>query len=529
MAGAIRHSLRLARAAFVFGREGALADVEPAGAPPPVLLGLKIIRMLARRDKKAAPDRISAALSKLGPSYIKLGQFLATRPDVVGMRVARDLEHLQDRVAPFPQAAAIATVEAAAGCTIDRIYRSFGPSVAAASIAQVHRASVDDGAGEGGTGERAVAVKVIRPGVAKLFRRDLETMAFAARMMERFQPASRRLRPVAVVAELARSVALELDLRMEAAALSEMAENTAGDPGFRLPGVDWERTSRDVLTLDWVDGVQLADLAGLEAAGHDLRALARLLIESFLQQAMRDGFFHADMHPGNLFVDASGAIVAVDLGIVGRLGPKERRFLAEILYGFITRDYVRVARVHFEAGYVPTGQSVNDFAQALRAIGEPIHNRTASQISMARLLTQLFEVTELFRMETRTELVLLQKTMVVVEGVARKLDPDLNIWSASEPTVRAFMTRALGPAGVIEGAADGIGRMGRALADLPDILDRGEKLAHRLEEAVERGFPLAPESVRAIAEGEARGQRLGQAAMWLAALALVAIAVRLAF
>jgi ubiquinone biosynthesis protein len=510
------------KAAFVFGREGAFAGVDPVGAPPSAAAVLKLGRLIARRDKASAPDRIAAALSKLGPSYIKLGQFLATRPDVVGIEVARDLEHLQDRVAPFPQDVAVEMIEASLGAPIGTAFASFGPPIAAASIAQVHKASVMTP-----QGEKNVAVKVIRPGITKRFRRDLETMAFAARTAERLQPASRRLRPVAVVGELARSVTLELDLRLEAAALSEMAENTRLDPGFRVPAVDWERTGRDVLVTDWVDGLPLTDTAVIEAAGHDRPALARLLIESFLQQAMRDGFFHADMHPGNLFVDASGAIVAVDLGLVGRLGPKERRFLAEILYGFITRDYMRVARVHFEAGYVPPNQSVQDFGQALRAIGEPIHNRTASQISMARLLTQLFEVTELFQMETRTELVLLQKTMVVVEGVARKLDPDLNIWSASEPTVRAFMTHALGPAGILEGAVDGISRLGRSIADLPDILDRGERLANRLNEAVERGFRLDPESVEAIGRAEARRARLGHVAMWVAALALTAIAIRL--
>ncbi|GGE29474.1 putative protein kinase UbiB [Agaricicola taiwanensis] len=511
------------RAAFVFGREGAFAGVDPTGAPPPAVFILRLGRLVARRDKASAPNRIAAALSKLGPSYIKLGQFLATRPDVVGTEVARDLEHLQDRVAPFPQEVAVATVESALGAPVSAIFTSFGPPIAAASIAQVHKATVRTP-----DGEKAVAVKVIRPGVVRLFRRDLETMGFAARTAERLQPV-RRLRPVAVVNELARSVALELDLRMEAAALSEMAENTRLDLGFRVPAVDWERTARDVLVTDWVNGIPLADREAIDAAGHDRPALARLLIETFLKQAMRDGFFHADMHPGNLFVDASGAIIAVDLGLIGRLGPKERRFLAEILYGFITRDYMRVARVHFEAGYVPPEQSVQDFGQALRAIGEPIHNRTASQISMARLLTQLFEVTELFQMQTRTELVLLQKTMVVVEGVARKLDPDLNIWSASEPTVRAFMTHALGPAGILEGAVDGIGRLGRALVELPDILDRGERLANRLEEAVVRGFPLAPESVHAIGEAEAKRARLGQVAMWVAALALVAIAVSVVY
>src|SRR6185295_16086066 len=247
------------------------------------------------------------------------------------------------------------------------------------------------------------------------FRRDLDTFYASARLMERADPASRRLKPVAVVDTLARSVAIEMDLRLEAAALSEMAETTANDAGFRVPKVEWELTARDVLTLEWIDGIKLSDLAALKRAGHDLPRLAERLIQSFLRHALRDGFFHADMHQGNLFVDAAGDIVAVDFGIMGRLGKPERRFLAEILYGFIRRDYKRIAEIHFEAGYVPANRHrVDDFAQALRAIGEPIHGQRASEISMARLLTLLFEVTELFDMQTRPELLLVQKTMVVV-------------------------------------------------------------------------------------------------------------------
>ena len=227
---------------------------------------------------------------------------------------------------------------------------------------------------------------------------------------------------VEVVDTLARSVAIEMDLRLEAAALSEMAENTRDDPDFRVPAIDWDRTAKEVLTLAWLDGTPLADRATLAAKGFDLPQLGRTVIQSFLRHAIRDGYFHADMHPGNLFVDPEGRLVAVDFGIMGRLGLKERRFLAEILLGFIRRDYLRVAQVHFEAGYVPPHHSVEDFAQAIRAIGEPIHNRRASEISMARLLTLLFEITSLFDMATRTELVMLQKTMVVVEGASGSSD-----------------------------------------------------------------------------------------------------------
>ena len=296
-------------------------------------------------------------------------------------------------------------------------------------------------------------MKVIRPGVRRRFFHDLESYFLAARLQEKYIPSSRRLRPVEVTETLAQTTKIEMDLRLEAAALSELGENTKDDPGFRVPSVDWERTGRDVLTMEWVDGVKMNDIAGLVDAGHDLKAIAANLIQSFLRHTLRDGFFHADMHPGNLFVEANGTIVAVDLGIAGRLGKKERRFLAEILYGFITRDYLRVAEVHFEAGYVPRQHNVAAFAQAIRAIGEPIHGQPAETISMAKLLTLLFEVTELFDMATRPELILLQKTMVVVEGVARTLDPAFNMWKTSEPVVGDWIAGNLGPRGLLDRCA----------------------------------------------------------------------------
>ena len=322
--------------------------------------------------------------------------------------------------------------------------------MAAASIAQVHPAFVRS------NGElKKVAVKVVRPGVRQRFNNDLESFFLVAKWQERYVPATRRLRPIEVTRTLAQTTRIEMDLRLEAAALSEIGENTKDDPGFRVPTVDWERTGRDVLTLEWIDGVKMSDIEGLRAAGHNLIKLAETLIQSFLRHTLRDGFFHADMHPGNLFVDSEGHIVAVDFGITGRLGKKERRFLAEILYGFITRDYARVAEVHFEAGYVPHHHDVSSFAQAIRAIGEPIHGQPAETISMAKLLTLLFEVTELFDMETRPELVMLQKTMVVVEGVSRTLDPHFNMWKASEPVVGGWIRRNLGPQGILIDARDG--------------------------------------------------------------------------
>jgi ubiquinone biosynthesis protein len=336
--------------------------------------------------------------------------------------MARDLESLQDRLPPFSQGEAEAAIALSLERPVAQAFSSFGPAVAAASIAQVHRGETErDGV------RTAVAVKVLRPNVAARFRRDLADFFFVAHSAEAYSAEARRLRLIEVINTMSRSVAMEMDLRLEAAALSEMAENTRDDPDFRVPAVDWDRTTHNVLTMEWIDGIALSDHARLEESQVDLPELGRKVIQSFLRHALRDGFFHADMHPGNLFLDDAGRLVAVDFGIMGRLGMKERRFLAEILLGFITRDYRRVAEVHFEAGYVPGHHSVENFAQAIRAIGEPIHNRTAEEISMAKLLTLLLEVTGLFDMRTRPELILLQKTMVVVEGVARGFDPKLDI------------------------------------------------------------------------------------------------------
>lgn len=497
------HLARLARVGFVLVREGVLSLVDPAALPPAARLPARLVRLLERRGARG--QGLAPALARLGPSYVKFGQFAATRPDLVGIEVARALGALQDRMPPFPEAQARAAVGTALGRPVEALYESFGPAIAAASVAQVHRATVREGSGA----TRTVAVKVLRPGVRERFRADLDTMRFAARLIQRLSPASRRLKPLETVEILARSVVIELDLRLEAAALSELGENTARDEGFRVPTVDWERTARDLLTTEWIDAIPLTDPAAIVAARHDSVALGRLVLQSFLRHALRDGFFHADMHPGNLFVDGRGRLVAVDCGIMGRLGPPERRFLAEILHGFIKRDYGHVAQVHFDAGYVPKHHAVADFAQAIRAIGEPIHNRPASEISMARLLALLFDVTALFDMRTRTELVMLQKTMVVVEGVARGLDPRLDIWTSAEPVVREWITRHLGPVGVVEAGARGLADTGRMLAALPGLIERVEALVERTETTMRQGVRIAPESIEASgAPAASRGLRL---------------------
>jgi ubiquinone biosynthesis protein len=514
---AISHVLRLGRAAIIVAHEGTFAIVDPAPLPTPLRFMLRLARLIERRDVSGGP-RLARALTRLGPTYVKLGQVLATRPDVVGVAMARDLERLQDRLPPFSQAEAETVVAASLERPLTQAFASFGPAVAAASIAQVHRAEIErDGV------RQAVAVKVLRPHIADRFRRDLGSLMFAARTAESWSAEARRLRSIEIVETLSRSVAMEMDLRLEAAALSEMAENTRDDPDFAVPSVDWDRTSHHVLTLEWVEGIALSDRAGLEAAGIDLPDLGRKLIQSFLRHALRDGLFHADMHPGNLFVDPYGRLVAVDFGIMGRLGMKERRFLAEILLGFITRDYRRVAEVHFEAGYVPAHHSIENFAQAIRAIGEPIHNRRADEISMARLLTLLLEVTGLFDMRTRPELILLQKTMVVVEGVARSFDPKLDIWKTADPVVRAWIERNLGPVGRIEGALSGAGQLGKVLAAAPVLAARAVNVLEQLDAATRNGLVLAPETIAAIGRAEGRQNRWQTRALWVIALTFLAI------
>ncbi|RWM95413.1 MAG: 2-polyprenylphenol 6-hydroxylase [Mesorhizobium sp.] len=515
---------RLARAGWVLVREGVVAALpgeELSGMPK---LGWRLARVLTRRRARShlRGDRLAQAVVRLGPSYVKLGQFLATRPDVVGNDMAVDLALLQDKMHTFPRAEAVAAIEASLGRRIEDLYATFGEPVAAASIAQVHGAEVV----RDGKASR-VAVKVIRPGVRHRFFQDLESYFLAARLQEKYIPSSRRLRPIEVTQTLAQTTKVEMDMRLEAAAFSELAENTKDDPGFRVPAVDWERTGRDVITMEWIDGVKMNDLTGLAAAGHDLKAIAANLVQSFLRHTLRDGFFHADMHPGNLFVEPDGTIVAVDLGIAGRLGKKERRFLAEILYGFIVRDYRRVAEVHFEAGYVPRQHNVSAFAQAIRAIGEPIHGQSADTISMAKLLTLLFEVTDLFDMATRTELVLLQKTMVVVEGVARTLDPAFNMWKTSEPVVSDWIAGNLGPRGVLSDARDA----GKALVSLarqaPDIAVRTERLSREIDLMAEHGLRFDEATARAIGKAEARYTRSGRVALWIIALTLIYIAWRI--
>jgi ubiquinone biosynthesis protein len=473
---------RLIRTGATLERTGAMNLVLDAYEAPPALrfvaraLGLPF-KWLGYRGDPAMPPA-TRALTALGPAYIKFGQVLSTRPDVVGDELAVQLRVLQDKLPPFPTEIAKAEVQKELGVPVDQVFSDFSEPVAAASIAQVHYARLRD------TNEE-VAVKVLRPGIERAFRKDVDAFYLAARVIEIFSPGSRRLRPTEVIEHFDGVVRGELDLRLESAAASEFAANTVDDPGFSLPDIKWHLSARRVMTLGWADGVPMGDNDAIDAAGHDRVALSERVLQLFLQHALRDGYFHADMHQGNLKVAPNGDIVAYDFGIMGHIDEYTRRVYAEILYGFIRRDYHQVARVHFEAGYVPADKDVDEFARALRAVGEPIFGMDATRISMARLLTYLFEVTERFGMETRTELILLQRTMVVVEGVARSLNPHINIWQVASPIVTDYITKSLGPRAMLSDLTQTARVLARFGPRLPALVE-GALLRQSTEPTVKR-------------------------------------------
>ncbi|MFD1510123.1 2-polyprenylphenol 6-hydroxylase [Lacimonas salitolerans] len=437
------HNLwRLIRTGATLERTGAMRAVMDAlDAPRPLRIVLRGVvwpfRWLGYKGDPGMPPA-TRALSALGPAYIKFGQVLSTRPDVVGDELANQLRVLQDKLPPFSLAEAKRSIETELGVPADDIFMEISEPVAAASIAQVHKARVRD------TGE-AVAIKVLRPGIERAFRKDIDAFYLAATVIELLGPKARRLRPMDVITHFEGVVMGELDLRLEASSASEFAANTANDEGFTLPEIKWPHSGRRVMTMGWAEGQPMGDNAALDAAGHDRAVLGERVLQLFLNHALRDGFFHADMHQGNLKVAPDGDIIAYDFGIMGHIDEYTRRVYAEILYGFIRKDYKRVAEVHFEAGYVPADQDVDEFARALRAVGEPIFGLDATKVSMGRLLSYLFEVTERFGMETRTELILLQRTMVVVEGVARSLNPQINIWKVAQPVVENYIRQSIGP------------------------------------------------------------------------------------
>lgn len=466
MTAPIVHLWRLLKWGRTLARHGALRGIErDPNTPAPVRRLARIARFGARVPRVPA---YADAFQAIGPAAIKLGQTLATRPDLVGEEAARDLLRLQDALPPLPYSVIRERIETSFGKPLDALFASIEQvPVGAASIAQVHRAVTTDG--------RTVAVKVLRPGVEAEFARAIDTYEWAAAQVEAMGGEAARLRPRLVIETFKRWTARELDLRREGASASELADGMVAEPDFVVPAIDWQRTTGKVLTLEWIDGIKISNREALIAAGHDLPLLAQKLVRAFLRQAIAEGFFHADMHQGNLFALPGGRIAAIDFGIMGRIDRRARVWLAEILYGLITGNYKRVAEIHFEAGYVPPHHNVDEFATALRAVGEPIRGLPVKDMSVGTMLDSLFNITRDFDMQTQPHLLLLQKTMVMVEGVATALDPDANLWEAAAPFVGEWIRTELGPEAAI---ADRINEDLATFARLP-----------RLIRNIERHFP----------------------------------------
>jgi ubiquinone biosynthesis protein len=469
------HIFRLLKWGRILARHGALRAIEAdRNTPPQVKRLCRIARIGTIQPKE--PD-YAGAFKAIGPAAIKLGQTLATRPDIIGMQPALNLLTLQDQLPPAPFDLVYAEIDGSLNKPAADLFEYIDPvAVGAASIAQVHRARTIEG--------KDVAVKVLRPGIREQFARDIDTYEWAAAHLEALGGEAARLRPQLVIANLKRWTLRELDLRREAASASELKDAMVAVDGYEIPSIDWDRTSGRVLTLDWVDGIKIANIEALRAAGHDLNALAEKLVLTFLRQAISEGYFHADMHQGNLFVKADGTIVAIDFGIMGRINRQARFWLAEILYGLTTGNYKRVAEIHFEAQYVPSYHNVDEFATALRAVGEPTRGKPVSELSVGQMLDSLFAITRDFDMQTQPHLLLLQKTMVMVEGIATSLNPGINMWDVAAPYVRDWIRGELGPEAMI---ADGLKKQADTLKLIPDLI-------RRLDEQLPKkgGAPEAP-------------------------------------
>jgi ubiquinone biosynthesis protein len=420
--------------------------------------------------QKDEGERLSSSLESMGTTFIKLGQFLATRPDIIGEELSEKLENLQDRLPPFSLNQTKEIIKNDLGDDTYNSIINLSEPVAAASIAQVHKAQINDG----GT-LKDVAIKILRPNIKKIFNEEIDAMMLFAFLVESFIKKTKRLKLVEVVFLLKEITNLEMDLRFEAAAANEYAENTINDVGFKVPQIYWNFTSENVMTLDWVDGISIRETIELKKRNFNTEKIAENIIQNFLRHAVRDGFFHADMHQGNIFIDNNGHIVPIDFGIMGRLDKMSKRFLAEILFGFIQRDYRKVAEVHLVAGLVPKEVPIDDLAQALRSIGEPIFGQAVKDISGGKLLKQLFDVTEKFNMQTQPQLLMLQKTMVVVEGVARKLNPNTNIWTTSKPVLESWLKETKDPITTINETLQNTSEVIKRLPEFPKIMDKASQ------------------------------------------------------
>ena len=485
---------------FKIGRKlstsGAISSVYEIYDPPIAIKILFFVIGFNFKDKKnnnnlSAGKKLCGALQEMGTTFIKLGQFLATRPDIIGENISKELEKLQDKLPPFDLIIAKNILEKELGKENFEQITNISEPVAAASIAQVHFANINV-SGQ----KKDVAIKILRPNIEKLFNEELDAIMFLAYIVENLIKKTKRLKLIEIVQLLREITNVEMDFRFEAAAANELYENTKNDLGFNVPKIYWNQTSKKILCLDRIDGIPIREVENLKSQNIDTKKLAKNIIQHFLRHAIRDGFFHADMHQGNLFVTKDGIIVPVDFGIMGRLDKKNRKYLADILYGFIRRDYKKVAEVHFIAGLVSKEFSKEDFAQSLRSIGEPIFGQSAKNISGGKLLNQLFENTEKFNMQTQIQLLLLQKTMVVVEGVARKLDPDTNIWNISQPILEDWLKEIKDPINKAGEAINEASEVLKRLPDLPIIMDRANNIMTLMAEGKFNPNTLAYKSLK---------------------------------
>ena len=485
---------------FKIGRKlstsGAISSIYEIYNPPIIIKILFFIIGFNFGDKKKNQNlssgvKLCNALQEMGTTFIKLGQFLATRPDIIGNDIAKDLEKLQDKLPAFDLLVAKEILKKELGEKNFEQIKNISEPVAAASIAQVHFANINVA-----NQNKDIAIKILRPNIDKIFNEELDALMLLAYIIQSIIKKTKRLKLVEVVQLLREITNLEMDLRFEAAAANELYENTQNDVGFKVPKIYWNQTSKRVLCLDKIDGVSIREVENLKLQKIEIKKLARDIIQHFLRHAIRDGFFHADMHQGNLFVTKDGNIVPVDFGIMGRLDKNSRKYLADILYGFIKRDYKKVAEVHFLAGLVPKEVSKDEFAQALRSIGEPIFGQSVKNISGGKLLAQLFEITEKFNMQTQIQLLLLQKTMVVVEGVARNLDPDTNIWNISRPVLEDWLRDVKDPLNKAGEVINEASEVLKRLPDLPIIMDRANDVMTLIAEGKFNPNTLAYSSLR---------------------------------
>jgi len=415
---------------------------------------------LRRNRLPSYPVRMRKALEDLGPIFIKFGQILSTRRDLLPREFADEFAKLQDAVPPFPGTQARAQIERAFGCPIEELLDGFDETpIASASVAQVHGARLKNG--------KEVVVKVLRPDIERVIRRDVGLLQIVASLANRYWREAHRLRPLEVVNDYKKTILDELDLQREAANASQLRRNWEGSDILFVPEVYWDLTSKNILVMERINGTPISDIEALKHQGISMKKLGEQGVEVFFTQVFRDNFFHADMHPGNIFVEASGRYIAVDFGIVGSLTTDDQRYLAENLLAFFNRDYRRVAELHVESEWVPRGTRVDEFETAIRSVCEPIFNRPLSEISFGHFLLNLFQTARRFDMEVQPQLVLLQKTLLYIEGLGRQLYPQLDLWSTAKPFMERWMEQQVGPTAFINRLRETLPQLSEQIPELP--------------------------------------------------------------